>query len=307
MKTIYLLLCSLITIPAFGQEKEVLLIGTMHTVPNIVKNSYRPLLKFAEKYDPDAIYVETIRPDDSLSLAIHAKKFIATSDSVAEFFVKNEERFALLNETPLSQFTVGDFELMARTYLVQKDQANYSYYRYLATYGVEGSEEPLRHEDTDLTARLAIALDMKYIFSMDDQQGYVEYHEAWEKCVEAGAKNGDNKINNQISRKIYVSSIVPALLGRLGQNTNRMKSLRRYHLVNSFRYVQTPTCDCEDGTTYWDERNARMAANIAEQVMLQSHEKNIVIVGAGHLVGIAEALQQNHPELSIRMMYDGRK
>lgn len=156
MKTIYLLLFSLITAAALGQEKEVLIIGTMHTVPNIVKNSYRPLLKFAEKYEPDAIYVESIRPVDTISLNLRSNKFVAKSDSLAEVFVGNDERFDQLNETSLNQFTPDDFEFMARTYLVQKDEANHFYYRYLATYGIEGSEEPLRHEDVAIFLRALI-------------------------------------------------------------------------------------------------------------------------------------------------------
>ncbi|HET8860325.1 hypothetical protein [Marivirga sp.] len=50
-----------------GQKKEVLLIGTLHNVPKIVKNSYKPLLGRAIKYNPDAIFVESPRPRDTIS------------------------------------------------------------------------------------------------------------------------------------------------------------------------------------------------------------------------------------------------
>lgn len=304
MKAIYLLIFSLISFPGFGQEKEVFIIGTMHTVPNLVKNSYRPLLKIARKYQPEAIYVESVRPEDTVSLNRKHKGFVAESDSLAQIFVQDDQRFAMLRNTDLDQFTSDDFEFMAKTYFVHKDNANYFYYDYLATYGLSGSEMPLRHEDSDLTSRLAIAMEMTFLYSMDDQQGYDEYHAAWEKCLEAGVDNGDNDLNNKISRKIFSGAVIPALFGRLGKHSNRKKSLNRYHLINSFRYVQNSTCDCDDGTTYWDERNGRMAQHIAEQIAAEPHVKNIVIVGAGHVVGIKEALEENYPELTVKVMYE---
>ena len=51
----------------FGQQKEIVLVGTMHQVPKILKNSYKPLYKKSLAYKPDAIFVETAMPDDSLS------------------------------------------------------------------------------------------------------------------------------------------------------------------------------------------------------------------------------------------------
>ena len=65
-----------------AQKKELLIIGTMHTVPNIVKNAYRPLLKYAIDYAPEAIYVEYILAQDTISLKVHTPKFLHQSDSI---------------------------------------------------------------------------------------------------------------------------------------------------------------------------------------------------------------------------------
>jgi hypothetical protein len=35
---------------AQNKQQEILIIGTMHTVPKIVKKSYQPMLRFAKKY-----------------------------------------------------------------------------------------------------------------------------------------------------------------------------------------------------------------------------------------------------------------
>ena len=304
MKYIYLLTLSIIANYAFGQEKEVLIIGTMHTVPKIVKNSYKPLLKFAKKYNPEAIYVERVRPSDTISLNYYYKNFVRKADSLKQIFVIDNQRFKKLRHTDLNQFSNDDFVFMAKAYFVKKDYANYYYYAYLKKYGLKGSRKPLRNENADLTSKLAIALNVKHIFSMDDQQTNKEYQIAWKKCVEIGTKNGDNKISRKLNRKDYNKAIIPAIFGRLGKHTNKPKSLHRKHVINSFRYVRNTNPACENGTRYWDERNYKMARNIAEQVHQQPFKKNIVIVGAGHVMGIKEALEEKHPELKIKLMYE---
>ena len=76
-----------------AQEKELLIIGTMHTVPAIVKNSYQPLLNFAIKYEPEAIYVEDIHPDDTLSIKLYTPKFLEKSDSLNHEYQIDEKYF----------------------------------------------------------------------------------------------------------------------------------------------------------------------------------------------------------------------
>ena len=81
MKNIYFLIFTVITLNAFGQGKEILIIGTMHEVPKLVKNSYKPLLKYALKYKPDAIYVECVRSNDSISLSYDIPEFVKDVES----------------------------------------------------------------------------------------------------------------------------------------------------------------------------------------------------------------------------------
>lgn len=303
MKYIHIILLLTLGFNTSAQEKEVLIVGTMHTVPKLVKNSYQPLLKFAKKYNPDAIYIEYVKPNDPLSLKYDTPKFIEKSDSLKNTFIPDPGRFNTLLTTDLNQFTQADFEFVADTYLVERDNANYTYFTYLSKYGIKGSAKPLRHENEDLTAKLAIALNLKYLYSMDDQQTNKEYHMAWEKCTMIGAENGDNAINQKLGKKQYFSALVPALLGRFGKHTNKLKSLNRLHLLSSFRYVQNSSNDCENATKYWDERNYRMAKNIAEQIQQESNAKNIVFVGAAHVVGIEEILRKYYPEIKVKLMH----
>jgi len=303
MKFIYLSLVLILNLNIHAQQKEVLIVGTMHTVPKIVDKSYKPLLKYSMKYKPDAIYVEYVRPSDTISLVYDAPKFVEKSDSIKNIFVTNPERFKTLMNTDLNKMTNEDFKFISNTYLVKRDHANYSYFNYLIKYGIDGSLNPLRHENGDLTAKLAIALNMKYLYSMDDQQTNDLYHIAWKKCNQAGANNGDNEINQKLGKKQYKSALLPALTGRFGKHTNKLKSLNRLHLLSSFRYVQNSSTECDNATKYWDERNYRMAVNIAEQIKQGSNIKNIVFVGAAHVIGLEEVLKTQYPELKVKLMH----
>lgn len=288
-------------------QKEIFIIGTMHEVPKIAKNSYRPLLKIALKYKPDAVYVEYIRPEDSVSLSNYSRNFLKRSDSLKLKLKPDYQRFEKLLKENLTTFTPEDFKYMANCFLIKRDQANYSYYKYLSKYGIKGSPKPLRNENGDLTAKLAIARNMKYLFAMDDQRVNKEYAAAWRKCAQEGNTNGDNKINQKLNKKDDNSNIIPTIFGRLGKHTNQKKVLELAHQLNSFSYVLNQTSGCSLGKKYWDERNLNMARNIADQVIANTAAKNVVIVGSGHVIGLTAALQKNYPDLVVRLISDGVK
>jgi len=297
-------LCCGFHLLAQEQQKEVFIIGTMHGVPKIVKNSYKPLLKIAKKYNPEAIYVERVRPDDTLSLKNYYSKFLHFADSLSNLFTIDEVKFNNLQKADLQSLKSDDFAYLANCYIVKRDYANYRYYDYLHQYGVKGARKPLRNENDDITHKLAIALQQRYIFSMDDQQTNPQYFQASRACRRAGRDNGDNKIGNKLNSKDNINSIFASISGRLGKYNNKLKTLELYHLVNSFRYVKNTCEPCDQATDYWDQRNFRMAKNIAEQVKDNAHHKNIVIVGAGHVIGLKEALQKHYPDLTIKLMSD---
>ncbi|WP_452598439.1 DUF5694 domain-containing protein, partial [Pontimicrobium sp. MEBiC01747] len=102
----------------------------------------------------------------------------------------------------------------------------------------------------------------------------------------------------------YNSAILPAIFRKLGKHVNKRKSLNRLHKMSSFTYVSQKTKGCTLGERYWNERNERMAKNIATQVIANKHTKNIVIVGAAHVVGLEKALKAKYPNLKVKLMAD---
>lgn len=305
--SIYLI--SIVTLNAQNQEKEILIVGTMHTVPKIVKKSYKPMLKRAIKYNPEAIYVESPIGNDTISWEYlkngwskSYKAFYYLSDSIQKTFTPNTEKFNTILKKTFNQMTKDDLDFLSNTFAFNRDNANYEFYEYLKKYGVNGAKKPTRHEDGDLTFKLAINQNIKILTSMDDQQTNDKYHEAWSKCYKDGKKNGSNEILKKLNKKDYNSAILPAIFRGLGKHVNKRKSLNRLHKFSSFRYSTIMTESCKNGEKYWNERNMRMAKNIGTQVENSNHAKNIIIVGASHVVGLEKELKENYPQFKITLV-----
>ncbi|SDH59690.1 DUF5694 domain-containing protein [Winogradskyella thalassocola] len=305
--TFIIALCiSILNIIAQETPKEVLIVGTMHTVPNIVKNSYKPMLRRAKKYNPTAIYVESPRGNDTLSWEYlkdgwseSYKAFYYLSDSIQTVFTPNLEKYNTILGKSFSNMTSEDLDFMITSFAYNRDNANHEFYTYIKKHGIEGSKKPTRYEDGDLTFKLALHQEIKLLTSMDDQQTNSEYHDAWTKCSKEGQSNGNNAINIKMNKKAYNAAIVPAIFRGLGKHANKRKSLEQLHMSSSFTYVTVKTEGCTEGERYWNERNMRMARNIGEQVMDSDSERNIAIVGASHVIGLEKELQTNYPDLKI--------
>lgn len=302
------LLASLHNLFAQNIQQEILIVGTMHTVPKIVKKSYKPMLKFAEKYNPDAIYVESPMANDTISWEYlkegwskNYQRFYKLSDSLQRSFNFNKNKFDILSKKAFKNLTTTEIDYLITASAYKRDNGNYELYTYLKKHGITGAKKPTRHEDGDLTYKLALSKNLR-VYNMDDQQTNGLYHNAWAKCSKEGVTNGNNAANSKMYKKNYNSSIFPAIFRGLGKHTNKRKSLNQLHTMASFRYVIQDTDGCKEGRKYWDERNMRMAKNIATQVMASGKKKNIVLVGASHVIGLENELKTKYPNLKVILM-----
>lgn len=287
-----------------AQDKELLIIGTMHEVPSIVSHSYRPLLKFAKKYQPEAIFVEDIRPCDTLSLKNFTPKLLRTADSLFQAEGIDEERFKQLKAKNLNELTTDDFVFLSNTYLKKRDRANYTYYKYLKSYGLAGSKKPSQNENGDLICPLAIYIGATELIPVDDHKTENEYQRAWSNTVKAGRENGDAQILSDLLKKDRKKRVFPSLMGKLGKYTNKLESLNRYYLINSCRYVEHPNDTSNTARQLWDDRNLRIAQNMSAQIKSNPYHKHILIIGAGHVISLKNILGQIYPELKVRLMDD---
>ena len=303
MRNIFIFIIAILTAPAaFSQEKELLIIGTMHEVPSIVSRSYRPLLKYAKKYQPEAIFVEDIRPDDTLSLRNFTPKLLRTADSLFHAEGIDEGRFMELKKKPLAEMESNDYAFLADAYLKKRDRANYSYYNYLKTYGMTGSKKALRNENGDLIFPLAIAMGITELSPVDDHQTEKEYQRAWNNTVKAGQETGDAQILSDLLKKDQHKRVWPSLWGKLGKYTNKDETLHRYYLINSCRYVTHQNEYSNAAQQLWDDRNYRIATNLLERLKNSPYQRYILIIGAGHVISLKTILEQMYPELQVKLM-----
>ena len=286
----------------YAQDKELLIIGTMHEVPSIVSHSYKPLLKYARKYKPEAIYTEDIRPNDTLSLKNFTPRFLSVADSLSRTEAVDEEHFLELKKKRLSELNSDDYAFLAKSYLMKRDRANYSYYNYLKTYGTAGSKKALRNENGDLIIPLAIAMGITELKPVDDHQTEKEYQRAWSKSLKAIKETDDDAVLSKLFKRDHQKRVWPSLWGKLGKYTNKPATLHRYYLVNSCRYVNHPNESTDAVRQLWDGRNHRIAENLAEQIKANPYQRNILIIGAGHVISVQEMLKQIYPELNVKLM-----
>ena len=305
---ISILFLSIFNVLAQKQQQEILIIGTMHTVPKIVKKSYKPMLRFAKKYNPEAIYVESPMANDTISWEYlkegwskNYQQFYKLSDSLQKNFNFNQTKFNDLSTKKLQDLNADEIDYLILSYGYKRNNGNYELFSYLKKHGIKGAKKPTRHEDGDLTYKLAINQNLK-VTNMDDQQTNGFYHPAWTKCVKEGSKNGSNVIGSKINKKQYNSAKIPAIFRKLGKHTNKRESLNALHTMSSFNYITEDTEGCLEGRKYWNERNMRMAKNIASQVLESGKTRNIVMVGASHVIGLEKELKANYPNLKIILM-----
>ena len=170
--------------------KELLIIGTMPTVPSVVSHSYKPLLKYAKEYNPEAIFVEDISPEDTLSLKNFTPRFLKLADSVSQVNIIDEQRFQILRAKQLSDMDSCDFSFLANAYLQKRDRANHTYYNYLKTYGTAGSKKPQRRENEDLIFPLAVSMGITELLPVDDHQTEPDHLRIVEfQCDEAAERS----------------------------------------------------------------------------------------------------------------------
>lgn len=303
LRKIFVIMMAVLQAPtAYAQDKELLIIGTMHDVPSIVSRSYKPLLKYARNYMPEAIYTEDIRPNDTLSLKNFTPKFLSIADSLSRTETIDEERFQELKKKRLSELGSDDYAFLTKTYLMKRDRANYSYYNYLKTYGIAGSKKALRNENGDLIIPLAIAMGITELIPVDDHQTEKEYQLAWSKSIKAIKETGDDAVLSKLFKRDRQKRVWPSLWGKLGKYTNKPETLHRYYLVNSCRYVNHQNESTNAVRQLWDGRNHRIAENLAEKIKANPYQRNILIIGAGHVISVQEMLKQIYPELKVKLM-----
>lgn len=304
LKSVTLLFFSFLTTSIFtqNQQKEVLIIGTMHGVPKIVKNSYRPLLRKAKKYKPEAVFVEISRAEDTLSLKNGHPWLIPFADSIQQNTQFDESKILQLKNKSLKALSSEEFMLLSTHYYANREVANGHYYRYLSKYGFKGRKKPSQAEDEDLSFPLAAEMKLKSVHPMDFQHDRSEYGKTAQQCYIASSKDQESEEINKALKRNTIREYLSAMVGRLGHHNNAPKTFKIYHDINSMDFRKTECEPCKKSQFYWNKRNQMMVRNIGNEIMRSDKIKNIVVVGAGHVYGMKVIFEKEYPDIKVRLL-----
>ncbi|MFT5747252.1 MAG: hypothetical protein ACI920_002634 [Saprospiraceae bacterium] len=270
------------------------------------------MLKIAKKYHPEAIYVETSMPNDSLSwdylkggYSDFLQQFYTLSDSLKNSdYVYDESKLNDLLARDFDKMTAQDFKEIIPAFAYLRDAPNYNYYKYIQRYGASGSKKPTRNEDGDLTAKLALHFNIKRVFATDDQQTNGEFHKYSSDCSQAPWKPEPAEKYTKLVKKQVRKATIAALFERFGKYTNNPKNLERLDQNSGLRNADSSIEACTLVTRYWDERNERIVKNLATQIKATPRQKSVLIIGASHIVGIKKELETKYPEIKIVLLGD---
>lgn len=291
---------------SFGQQKEIVLVATMHQVPKILKNSYRPLYKKSLAYQPDAIFVETAMPDDSLSwkylkngYSKNLQEFYKYSLQIKEEFKFNKDSLDYLLSKDFKELTKDDFKKIRLSFAYLRDYPNFYYFEYIQNYFPNGHKKSKRHENYELSRKLALKLGHKKIYAADDQQTNGEFHKHWTACDKAMENTSFSRKEKKLARKLFLREILPSFVGRYGIINNKLKHLQLLDSLSGLKFTNQQNLDCAKAVDYFNQRNRRFAYNLGTQINENDFKKSILFVGASHIIGLKNELNIQFPDINV--------
>jgi len=305
-KSIFYILSILLmasTVNAQTEKKEVVLVGTMHWVPNIIKKAYKPMFKRASDYSPENIYVEYIPKADTESMEFYNSKFSYEVDSIRKLKSINLDSVQLIQKKDLHDLTSFDIKYLKKYYLLEKDLLHYKYYQYLDKHGFQGSAKPTQNESGDVSFKLAARMGHKELIPIDYQVSNKDYYKYWTACDSTYVAQGKDKEISKLMKRINRKIIIGTLLRGNAQITNQKKVYESFHKVNSLQYFEKPEAVCKEGAKAWEVRNDRMIDYIGNGILTRDVQRNLVVVGAGHLYSLKKGLEERYPNLVVKTLY----
>ncbi len=299
---VFILLASY-QIGAQDQQKEIVLVGTMHWVPNIIKHAYKPMYKKALRYNPQNIYVEYVPKEDSASVHFYYDEFAHEVDSLREIMQINLDSVRMIESKALHTMSSADFAYLKKYHMLEKDLLHFKYYRHLERHGIEGPKKPTQNENGDVSFKLAATLGMKSLTPMDYQISNRAYYKYWNACDSIYEAQGKTPEIEKMFKKINRQGVIGTILKGNAKHTNTPSVYASYHKINSLHYFEEPEQVCIEGGKAWEVRNDKMIEYIGEGVRRDPYVRNLVVVGAGHLYSLKKGLEERYPDLKITTLY----
>ena len=302
----------LISFSLFGQTsetkkaQELLIIGDIHQAPKGAENAYGPILEVLLDYSPQIILGEYTVVGDTTAFGSWHSDFKSKYLKMSSSYKLKKSYIKRLKRTPNQNLSAKDFEALADYYLSIGDMANNWMYGFFKKYG---SHAPFQHrgdQNTDLTFELMRKLGHKKIYGIDNHAGYSGYWPLWQACRNGGSKETQSSFTALLERldvaemKLLETEDKENIVAL----TNEPTILNEYYRINALRYTGFTGTSCDEQRKKWDNRNTLIAENILNVLSNTKKQKNVLIVGAGHVMAVQSELKKLNPDLKIIMYHE---
>lgn len=280
--------------------KEVLIIGTIHTVYDEQNDVYGPLFQIAREYAPQMIFVEFPPPYDEKNWQVFDNSsfwnflyaFKKESDSLRNSFSYDELKLNRLTAKDFTSLTRSELDTIIVSYTYLRDYSSAGLYKHLRDYGAGRSvPEPYQNENDNLSYPLALSLGLERIYGIDDQKYTAKY---LEKLNFISAETLGN----------YLQQVPYTLQDNDPCRVNSTASLEFYHHINTAGFVEPQNKVSKQTRKYWELRNREIARNFIGYYNAHPSTKAVIIIGAAHAIGIKEQIEKLSNNITVRFIAD---
>jgi len=309
-----------------NNKPEVLLCGTIHYIPDSLKQNWISFRKFLEDYKPDAICVEYRMPDDSVSLMqADGKNYAKINDSLAKAWnidmpnakARIKELYTILKQT---EDWANRIELFQLLYL-QADfgNANFQAWRvhrlisilpeekineirtkYPAYKRIEWLARNLKNNEySNVVFPLAAEFKIDYLIPMDDRTYNMRFSIAYTTAYDEVA---GTKFENKA--KIFWEQFIKTESNEIGKG-NALMFVNSPAWQKKSDYAQTGLYESsgnrhhKDYVRFWNLRNKKVAVNILHQIKGKGFKRVVVVMGYLHIPNMKKYMK-NEKSISLK-------
>jgi hypothetical protein len=297
----------------------LLLVGTMHYLPDSAGRNWQEFASFLDTYKPDAICVEYWMPDDSTSLKqVDGGRYRAVLDSLANAWKIDKAAAQNRIKTLYAELDHAD-DLKKRIELYQllhisADYGNADFQAWrayqLTSTLTENEKQLLRKEwpgyrriEWLVTGKLknneygrvvfplAVKYNITYLYPVDDRTYNMRFSIAYGKGFEelTGTKMAD-KI--RASWDEFIKLEAEAIKkGNALMFINSNEWMERSNYMQAIQYENSGSIHNKDYVRYWNLRNEKVGVNILEQIKGKEFKKVAVFMGNLHIPNIKEHMK----------------
>jgi hypothetical protein len=330
---IVILLISNLALPAQKQpnkKTEVLLCGTIHYIPDSLKQNWQGFRKFLEDYKPDAICVEYRMPADSVSLMqADGKNYVKELDSLAKAWkismpkakARIKELYAALKQTDDWAKRIELYQLL----YVHADFGNANFQAWRAYNSISKLQEDKRNEIrktnpfykriewlvrnlkngeySNVVFPLAVEFKIDYLIPVDDRTYNMRFSIAYTSAYDevAGTKF-ENKAKTFWEEFIKTESSEMAKgNGLMFVNSAAWQKTSDY--AQTGLYLSSGNRHHKDYVKYWNLRNKKVASNILDEIKGKGFKRVLVVMGYMHIPNMKKHMK-NEKNISLKTISD---